>query len=342
MPESPDPILPGRRRRVARWVAYPAGLLILLACTGALYQWIAGTLDRRSNPPPGRFVEVDGLRMHLVCMGQGSPTVILDSGLSDTWLHWYKVQPEVAKLARVCAYDRAGLGWSDPRPGPRTSGVIAKELHTLLRNAGVAPPFVLVGHSRGGLDVMVYASLYRAEVAGMVLVDSSHPDQNRVLPPEWRFSGDRWHSDMQRDRALMPFGIPRLLGWCGTSLPDRQAAFRAFDCTVQQKLGTMAEIEGFDESLEQARAAVSLGDMPLVVISEAPSDPAMKRYIALFEPLHDDMAHRSSRGRRVIAEGSGHQVHRERPDLVIAAIRDVVTSYSPSMPSPPPGFNSSR
>ena len=92
------------------------------------------------------------------------------------------MQPEVARLTRVCAYDRAGVGWSDPSPGPRTSRVFAEELHTLLHNAGVAPPFVLVGHSMGGLDVRMYASLYRAEVAGLVLVDASHPDQPRRLP----------------------------------------------------------------------------------------------------------------------------------------------------------------
>ena len=324
MPELPTPALSDRRSPVARWAGYSAGLLILLACAGALYQSTAGMRDRRSNPPPGRFVEVAGLRMHLVCTGQGSPTVILDSGLSDTWLHWYKVQPEVAKLVRVCAYDRAGLGWSDPRPGPRTSRVIAEELHTLLRNAGVAPRFVLVGHSMGGLDVLMYASLYRAEVVGMVLVDSSHPDQYRRFPAEIKSGAAPWLRAMNRDRVLMPFGIPRLLGWCGTALPERRAEFRAFDCTAQQKLGTMAEIAGFNESLDQVRATGSLGDLPLIVISEAPSDAASKRFLSFWYPLQDELAHRSSRGRRVIAEGSSHQVHRDRPDVVSAAIREVV------------------
>jgi pimeloyl-ACP methyl ester carboxylesterase len=317
-------MLSNGRHRVARAAGYLAGLLVLLACAGALYQSIAGMRDRHSNPPPGRFVLVDGLRMHLVCTGQGSPTVVLDSGLSDTWLHWYKVQPEVAKFARVCAYDRAGLGWSDPRPGPRTSRRIAEELHALLRNAGVAPPFVLVGHSMGGLDVLIYASLYRTEVVGMVLVDSSHPDQYRRLPPQMRSAGASWLRAMTRDRVLMPFGIPRLMGWCGTALRERRAEFRAFDCTAQQKLGTIAEQAGFDESLDQARATGSLGDLPLIVVSEAPADAAMKPFLAVWYPLQDDLAHRSSRGTRIIAEGSSHQVHRDRPDVVIGAIRDVV------------------
>ena len=209
-----NPILRTRRVRIARWAGCFAGFLILLACAGALYQLIGGMLDRHSNPPPGRFVEVDGVRMHLVCTGHGTPTVVLDSGLSNSWLHWYKVQPGVAKFARVCSYDRAGLGWSEPRPGSRTSRAIAEELHTLLRNAGVAPPFVLVGHSMGGLNMQMYASLYRSEVAGMVLVDSVHADQRRVFGAEFKRGSEYWTSVMKRNLWLMPFGIPRLLGWC--------------------------------------------------------------------------------------------------------------------------------
>jgi pimeloyl-ACP methyl ester carboxylesterase len=310
-----------------RWAGYLAGglvcFLILLACAGALYQWIAGSWDRHSNPAPGEFVEVNGLRMHLLCIGQGSPTVVLDSGLSDTWLHWYKVQPEVAKFTRVCAYDRAGVGLSDPRPGPRTSRVMAEELHTLLRNAGVAPPFVLAGHSMGGLNVRMYASLYRVEVAGMVLVDSCHPDQPRRIP-EFEKSSEYRRRQIERDRVLMPFGIPRLLGWCGTAVPGRQAAHRSFDCTVQQKRGTLAEMAGSNDSFAQAGATGSLGDMPLIVVSEAPSSAAAKQFLAYWYPMQDELARLSSRGSRVHAQGSGHMIALDRPDVVIAAIRDVV------------------
>ncbi|HVX67833.1 MAG TPA: alpha/beta hydrolase, partial [Bryobacteraceae bacterium] len=227
---------------------------MLLAGLGAAYQAIAGYRDRKAFPPPGKLVDVGGFRMHLYCAGEGSPAVILDSGLSDAWLHWYKVQPEVAATTRVCAYDRAGLGWSDPSPRPRSSKVIAQELHTLLERAGIRPPFVLVGHSMGGLDVRMYASLYREQVAGMVLVDASHPEQFERFPPTLRSGGDLWQQAMRRDARYMRLGIPRLLGWCGTSLPERAGAFRAFDCTVQQKRGTIAEIESFRESLSQVRS----------------------------------------------------------------------------------------
>jgi pimeloyl-ACP methyl ester carboxylesterase len=327
MSERDDPVLSARRRPLARWAVRLGGGLVctlaVLACAGALYQWIAGSLDRHAHPPPGRFVEVAGLRMHLVCMGQVSPTVVLDSGLSDTWMHWYKVQPEIAKVTRVCSYDRAGVGYSDPRPGPRTSRVIAQELHALLHNAGIAPPYVLVGHSAGGLNSLMFASLYRAEVAGMVLEDSSHPDQLRRFPEAGATQAGFVRS-MQWQRLLMPFGIPRLLGWCGTSMPERRAEFRAFDCTVKQKQGWLAESAAFEESLDQVRATGSLGDMPLVVVSQAPSVPAAERFLALWYQLQDDLARRSSRGRRVVAQGSRHDIALDRPDVVIAAIREVV------------------
>ena len=308
---------------MARWAGYLAGLLILVASAGALYQLIGGMLDRHSNPPPGQFVEVDGLHMHLVCTGQGSPTVVLDSGLSNTWLHWYKVQPVVAKFTRVCSYDRAGLGWSEPRPGPRTSKVIAGELNKLLRNAGVAPPFVLVGHSIGGLNMQMYASLYPAEVSGLVLVDSVHADQRRVFGADFKRGSDYWTSVMKRNGRLMPFGIPRLRGWCGTSLPDRRAELRAFDCTVQQTRGWLAEETGSETSSEEVGATGSFGDLPLVVVSRGPTDPAQKPFLAVWYTLQDSLAHRSTRGHRIIAEGAGHDIHLDRPDVVITAIRDV-------------------
>ena len=132
---------------------------------------------------PGQLVDVGGYKMHINCTGQGTPVVILDSGLGDSYISWSKVQPQIAKFTRVCSYDRAGLGYSDASPRPRISKVIAEELHTLLHNAGIdLPPYILVGHSMGGFDVCMFASLYRSEVAGMVLVDSSHPEQREASP----------------------------------------------------------------------------------------------------------------------------------------------------------------
>src|SRR5215207_7597931 len=147
--------------------------LLALAVIGAIYQAIATQIDQRTYPPPGEMVDVGTHSLHINCIGQGSPTVILESGLGTMSADWANVQPEVANTTRVCAYDRAGTGWSEPGPEPRDSQQIARELHTLLGNAGIDDPYVLVGQSFGGLYVRMYASRYPKEVEGMVLVDAS-------------------------------------------------------------------------------------------------------------------------------------------------------------------------
>ena len=155
-------------------------MIIILPLSGALYQAIATEIDKRNHQPPGQVVDVGGYRLHLYCIGEnvmGSPTVILEQGLGGTSAAWARVQPEIAKTSRVCAYDRAGMGWSDLGPEPRDAQHIATELHSLLHNAGIPGPYVLVGWSFGGFYVRMYAGEYPTEVAGMVLLDSSHPDQ---------------------------------------------------------------------------------------------------------------------------------------------------------------------
>jgi pimeloyl-ACP methyl ester carboxylesterase len=170
------------RRRLRSWIR--RGLLglviglVALAVIGVIYQAFATEIYRRIYPPPGELVDVGGHSLHINCVGEGSPTVILESGLGATSVDWANIQPEVANTTRVCAYDRAGSGWSEPGPGPGDPQQIAGELHTLLGNAGIGGPYVLVGHSFGGLYVRMYAYQYPNEVEGMVLVDSSHPEQS--------------------------------------------------------------------------------------------------------------------------------------------------------------------
>ena len=152
--------------------------LVVLAAIAVIYHAFGTEIYRRIYPPPGELVDVGGHSLHISCVGEGSPTVFLESGSGATSVDWANIQPEVANTTRVCAYDRAGSGWSEPGPGPGDPQQIAGELHTLLGNAGIDGPYVLVGHSFGGLYVRMYAELYPNEVEGMVLVDSSHPEQS--------------------------------------------------------------------------------------------------------------------------------------------------------------------
>src|SRR5919107_4053130 len=184
-------------RRGLVWLI--AGLLVL-AVMGAIYQVIATQVDQSTYPPPGEMVDVGTHSLHISCAGQGSPTVILEAANGGMSAHWARVQQQVAQTTRVCAYDRAGLGWSEPGPEPRDAKQVSSELHTLLANAaGTEGPYVLVGHSYGGLYARMYAARYSEEVAGMVLVDSSHPEQFSRSP-----EGRAMYERTKRLSALVP------------------------------------------------------------------------------------------------------------------------------------------
>src|SRR3990170_1939497 len=165
------------------------GVLIL-----ALVMLTAGAIAKanlaKQYPAPGQLVDAGGYKLHINCTGQGSPTVILAAGSLEYSLFWALVQPEVARFTRVCSYDRAGYGWSEPSPHPRTANTMVKELHTLLVNAGIEGPYVLVGHSLSGMLVRVYANNYPDEVVGMVLVDSFHEEQFTRLPELTKLNQD--------------------------------------------------------------------------------------------------------------------------------------------------------
>jgi pimeloyl-ACP methyl ester carboxylesterase len=323
---------PSRKRRFLRWIVYLAaglvGLLIALACAGAVYEGIESYRDRRLYHPPGQLVDVGGYRLHLYCIGAGSPTVILEAGGGNPWLSWYKVQPRVAQFTRVCAYDRAGLGWSDPSPKPRTTKVIAEELHRLLQNAGIDGPLVLVGHSLGGMDVRMFANQYPAEVVGMVLVDSSHPDQEDRFPPEAKKLSAASHYVVRVMQITLPIGLPRLLA--SRSVPaEVRPQFCAVFCRTKYLAAVRAEVEAVDENSAQVRALGGLGDLPLVVLSH---DPEKVRFPGnLTEPVNrawgemqEELAHLSSNGSRLVVKGAGHDIQIDQPDAVVDAIRKVV------------------
>jgi pimeloyl-ACP methyl ester carboxylesterase len=310
-------------------------LVVLLATSGFLYENIAEARDRRFNHRPGVLVNVGGNKMHINCIGVGDPAIILDSGLGDSYISWRKVQPEISKLLRACSYDRAGLGYSEAVAGQRTSRMIAEQLHALLRAAAIAPPYVLVGHSMGGYDVRLFANLYRNEVAGMVLVDSSHPDQENRFPPELKKTESTWLREAELIEYSIPFGIPRLFGMC-----DEDPVVRAAECNFHSAREAVAEMQAFKESAAQAAATGSLGDLPLAVLSQDPDKASSELPPELAKPvseewarMQEELTHLSTRGTRVVARNSAHYIQLDRPDIVIDAVRAVVAQAR--QPQPP-------
>lgn len=303
------------------------GLTILM---GAVYQAIGAARDRRKYPPLGKRVDVGSHRLHINCMGEGSPTVIMESGLGGSSLDWSLVQPRVAKFTRVCTYDRAGFGWSDPGPKPRTSQQIVKELHMLLVNADIEGPYVLVGHSLGGLHVRLYATQYPDDVVGMVLVDASHEDQRARIPQRPLrtrvVEGMRWQW-FRLNPIFARLGLLRLRNRPnGVSAPlPPEVKPAAVAIGLQSRAYDWIYNWGatIEESEAQIRVAGSLPDIPLAVLSAGTNYPTdeLKKF---WMELQTELAGLSPNSTHIIAEESGHFIQLDQAELVIDAVRRVV------------------
>src|SRR5918998_1682354 len=259
-------------RRIGRALLWLVVALLILAVAGAIYQAIATERAEQAYPPPGEMVDVGGHRVHINCVGQGSPTVVLDAGSGGFSAHWVSVRREVSGTTRVCAYDRAGMGWSEMGPEPRDAERISGELHALLKGANIEGPYVLVGHSFGGLYARTYAARYPDEAAGVVLVDSSSPKQAGHQPATR-------DSDEPQKRApagvplLARVGVVRLLSEldpASPELPPRQRAqIDALTPSTRQAVTTALEFL----APAQTRKLGSLGDKPLAVVTAGTQEP---------------------------------------------------------------------
>jgi pimeloyl-ACP methyl ester carboxylesterase len=246
-------------------------LMMVLAASGAGYEAIMAAGDATRYPPPGRLVDVGGYRLHINCGGAGSPTVVLEGGMFASSSMWAWAQPELAQHTRVCAYDRAGLGWSDSGSAPRDARQIADELHTLLANAGETGPFVLVGHSLGGVSTRVYAVQYSDDIAGVVLVEATHPEVLTRLPAELAagFTPPEWQLSLFG--ILGRVGVARAINLLVPDLKDlppaQRSAVTALNLSTRSLETIAAEMGAMVPSLVQARAAADLGATPLLVLS---------------------------------------------------------------------------
>lgn len=318
----------GRRvlRGLARGTAVIFALIVGLAAVGAGYEAIAAGGDAKAYPPPGRLVDVGGYRLHIQCVGTGSPAVVLESGLGGMSLDWSLVQGGIGQTTQVCAYDRAGMGWSDPGPQPRTPGRIAGDLHTLLTNAGIPGPYVLVGHSVGGKNVRMFALQHPDEVAGMALVDArSEVADSPVAPVAAQNLPQVTGSEWSLYGLVRRVGLVRLIGasqWGPQTLSEQTRTELALFATGQRGLdATAAESLAMTADNAELRAAPSLGDRPLIVLA---ADESMNTTPRWPEAQHQQAA-MSTSGRLIVVEGSGHYIQLDHPAVVIDAVRQVVT-----------------
>lgn len=316
-------------------------LIFLLLATGMIYQAIGLVRDTHSYPPIGKLVRVNGHSLHLSVAGEGSPTVVMDSGLGHTSLVWSLVEPEVAGFTRTCVYDRAGYGWSEPGPLPRTSRQIVGELHMLLNNAGIQGPYVLVGHSFGGLNMLHYASQYPDEVAGLVLLDALSKDIESENPCalqqfsswnglKYRILSTLTHLGLFR-LFLQVRGVEAAFGFAH-QLPPAYRPLLTTSVLRKTFAAAAAEATVIGESVTQVRAAPPLKNIPLIVLSHGIPDiftSSMRTQDAqeaerIWQRMQANLAHLSARGTVRVAEKSGHKIHLDQPEAVIEAIRQIV------------------
>jgi pimeloyl-ACP methyl ester carboxylesterase len=316
--------------------------LLVAVVTGVIYEKVGERRDRQRLPQIGTSVDVGGRSLNIFCSGAGTPAVIFDSGNGDPGYALSDIQPEVAKLTRACWFDRAGEGWSDTGPFPRTSTAMSTELHELLHRAGIPAPYIFVGHSLGGLNARVYNAMYPADVAGAVLVDASHEDEPRRAPAVMLgHTAPRalWHpiwiaGQAARVTGLLRLTLPRATLPADSTTRTRQQIVQALR---NQPKAVAAQFDASSpESYAEAERAdrIGFGDRPLVVLTRGKVDTRSNpteadRQIAAYEQvwkleIQPKLARLSTHGRQVIVEKSGHRIHEEAPEVVVAAIREVL------------------
>jgi pimeloyl-ACP methyl ester carboxylesterase len=328
------------KRRLVTLLKGVAILMIAALVAGIVYEQLGRRRDTSRLPQIGKSVDIGGRTLNIFCSGTNGPPVIFESGGDGPGLGWEPMQTEVAKFTEACWYDRAGIGWSDSGPYPRTSAAIASDLHALLRQTGVPPPYVLAGGSFGGLNSRVYAGHFPNEVAGIVLIDSAHEDESLRAPKFYlAHTAPRvlWHPLDLTLRMASFIGLIRLLESSPEQSKDSTqmsreeliAALRQQPKSVANNIYTGVVLP---ESYAEARTVRTLGDCPLMVLTaEQPydfGDPELNRQAAAYQQvwIHEmqaGLARLSTRGRQIVVPNANHGTIPQ--ELIISAIYEVVT-----------------
>lgn len=319
---------PPRWRRFLKKLAtvLAALLLVALLASFAFQQWTDADFVAH-HPAPGSFVEVDGRRVHYQVSGEGKITFVLEAGLGDYSAGWGNLESRLAGIERVFVYDRAGLGWSEKSAQPRTVEQIVTELHRTLAEAHIPKPYILVGHSFGGLIQTRYAMRYPDEVAGLLLIDPSHPDQMARLPspPAAAFFF------MKQLSWMAPLGIPQLMRRSSDPARNQTSYFQT----------SGAEMREFVKSASAAsKTPINLGRIPIYVLTAEEirfsnkSEAENARIAGIWRALHEELvaASTSPIRKHIVVAGASHQIHRSHPEVLINAARELVERLGSEKP----------
>jgi pimeloyl-ACP methyl ester carboxylesterase len=304
-------------------------LAVVAAACGWAYQAAMEARDDRRFPAPGKLVDVDGHRMHIFCQGQGSPTIIVEQGLGAQSLAWAPINERMSGITTVCAYDRAGMGYSDPVDHATPAAEVARNLRKLLQNAEINDDLVLIGWSAGGMYVREYYRQFPERVKAMVLVDSTHEQQiQRMGEP-----ANAGSNPLRFDPYLARVGWFRITGQMQERFADSPLPAPIRDRLIAINLKShmprtwIAEGEGLRADLLAGTSPPNLGSLPLIVLSEGKPDvPFMQEHLQAWLELHEELARLSTNGRRIVATQSAHFIHQTEPDLIVDSVAQVVSA----------------
>ncbi len=298
-------------------------------------------MNPKTHAPIGKLIDIDGHKLHIYSSGEGSPTVVLESGGASWSLDWHPVQTEVAKFTGACSYDRAGFGWSDSGPKPRTSEQIVTELHSLLTKAEIRKPYIFVGASFGGHTARLFAKKYPNEVAGIILLDARHESLNSRMPSSWKKLEMTGKGMYQVILAASKLGVLNLLGkLMGEKAippivmklpPEIRSTYLEVGFQPKYFQSNLDELAASAESDKQLAAIGSLGNIPLTVIRHGIPDLFSSMPTAhaeqaekVWKELQIDFANLSSNSQLIVAKKSGHGIQVDQPEIVVEAIRQMV------------------
>ncbi|XOV81478.1 MAG: alpha/beta fold hydrolase [bacterium] len=323
---------------IVQVLKYGLAFLAVLIGIGSGYQWFAASQDSKKYPPPGELYTVNGLQVHLDCRGQGRPAIIMEAGLTFGSTSWGIVHDALAKQTQVCAYDRPGIDWSEQTDQPLSAQAVADRLHALLVQAGIEGPKVLLGMSAGGVFVREYFAKYPDHIAGMVLVDSSHEQQGSRLPALG--STSELSSTLALCSWVQPLGLIRALGFMEDMLaryelqPARQQLLRANMNQNHTCAAMLRESEGFNREIFDPQPPRSLGNLPLLVLSQGKEPEADNEFglpleearelAVIWDGLQTELTQLSSVGQRHIALQSGHVIQFEQPQIIIEKVSEML------------------
>ncbi|USB31833.1 alpha/beta hydrolase [Paenibacillus sp. YPG26] len=325
-----------------------SAVLLLLVSSGFGYEWYASRQAKADYPPPGRLIDAGGYKLHINKIGSGSPTILLEAASGETSLSWKDIPKELAKSATVVSYDRGGFAWSEQATTPRTGPNIVRELHTALKNEGIQGPYLLVGHSLGGVYSRLFAQTYTEEVAGLVLVDAKPEDDDTRTAPilaEEHFqkpTPSAFVSKLLKQSGIMRIFQDSLL----EGLVKESDRPEFINVIAQPKYFDAVEEEG--ESVPQLANLVrghQLGALPIRVIARGLIPPenarsglsaeAGKRIEEIWQEGQREMLRLSTDSKLIIARNSGHYIIHDEPGLVIKVIQDLIQEIAERTPNRP-------